>query len=274
MAVTITNAAEVWNNFHTHTYRCHHATGDVEEFAALAAQLGMTKLGMSDHAHVKGEGDHPMHMSRVDIPEYVQRCREADGRFGGVRVLCGVECDYDPVDERYFEEYYLGEMGMDYLVGSVHELKGGSDVMDCFANRHFGAKQLRIYTDLYVKLIESRIFTFCAHPDLFGRPIELGEDPQGWDSSARSAAREILDAAAANKAVLEMNVSGVWKTLTKGYPCVIYPRQEFWEMASEYDIPVILNTDAHSLERLNAYTEYGFDLIRRCGLRRVELDIQ
>ena len=272
MTAKIVSADQGWNNYHTHTFRCHHATGDVEDFAGLAQQKGMTKLGMSDHAHVQGEGDHPMHMSKRDIPEYVRLCRECDGKFGGVRVLCGVECDYDPSDENYFREYYLGEMGMDYLVGSVHELKNGSDILDCFSKRHFGAKELRLYTDLYVKLIESRLFTFCAHPDLYGRGIEIGEDPHGWDDNASAAAREILDAAAANGSVLEINVSGVWKTNNRKYPKIIYPRWEFWEMAADYDIPVILNTDAHSLERLDAFTEYGFELIRKYGLRRVELD--
>ena len=69
-----------------------------------------------------------------------------------------------------------------------------------------------------------------------------------------------------------MNVSGVWKTHNKGYGLVIYPRWQFWEMASDYDIRVILNTDAHSPERLDAFTDYGLDLIRRYGLKRVELE--
>ena len=107
MTAKIVSADKGWNNYHTHTFRCHHATGDVEDFARLAQQKGMKKLGMSDHAHVQGEGDHPMHMSKRDIPEYVRLCRECDGKFGGIRVLCGVECDYDPSDENYFRDYYL-----------------------------------------------------------------------------------------------------------------------------------------------------------------------
>lgn len=272
MSVSIVPAGEIWNNFHTHTFRCHHAEGDAADFAEKAERLGMTKLGMSDHAYAPGIEVHLNHMNAQDIREYVAACRRADEENKAVKVYCGVECDYDPSDEAFFREFYLEELGLDYLVGSVHELKDRDDVMNCFANRHFGLKELRIYTDLYVKLIESRLFTFCAHPDLFGRPITLGENPPGWDRNAASAAKEILDAAEANGAVLEINVSGVWKTVTKGYPEVIYPKWQFWEMASDYNIPVIVNTDAHSLERLEAHVEYGFDLVSRYGLRRVELD--
>ena len=271
MKARIVSAGETWNNFHTHTYRCQHAEGDAEEYAARARQLGMTKLGMSDHAYIRRKGFWPLRLAEQDIPDYVRACREADEKYSDVRVFCGVECDYDPLDESYFREYYLGELGLDYLAGSVHEWKGAAGEIDCFANTHFGVKELRIYTDLYVKLIESRLFTFCAHPDLFGRPIVLGEDPAGWDKNAESAAREILEAAKACGSVLEINVSGVWKTMHRGYPEVIYPRQEFWEMAADYDIPVMVNTDAHSLERLEACAEYGLEIVKKNGLRRVEL---
>ena len=271
MTAKLVPAGNTWNNFHTHTFRCHHATGDVGDFAAKAKKLGMTKLGMSDHAYVQGEGDNPLHMSSRDIPEYLRLCREADANYKDLKIFCGVECDYDPSDESFFKEYYLDELGMDYLIGSVHELKGGSNQMNCFSNRHFGVKELKIYTDLYVRMLESGLFTFYGHPDLFGMPITVGQECAGWDENAASAAREILEAAAANKAVLEINVSGKWKTVNRGYPEIIYPRWEFWEMASDFCIDVIVNTDAHSLERLEAYSQFGIDLAEKNGLRRMEL---
>ena len=271
MRAKIVPAAEGWNNFHTHTFRCHHADGDVEDYARRAAQLGMRKLGMSDHAYIRGLENHRNHMGRQDVPDYVEKCREADRMSADLQVFCGVECDYDPCDESFFREFYLEEMGMDYLVGSVHELKGRTDVLDCFSRRHFGVKELRLYTDLYIRLMESRLFTFCAHPDLFGRPVEIGENPPGWDENAQSAAKEILEAAQACGSVLEINVSGVWKTVQRGYPQIIYPRTEFWEMASDYRISVIVNSDAHSPERLDESAGYGLALVEKYGLKRVEL---
>ena len=38
-------------NYHTHTYLCGHAVGDVEDYVNEAIRLGYTELGMSDHAH-------------------------------------------------------------------------------------------------------------------------------------------------------------------------------------------------------------------------------
>ena len=271
MTAMIVPAGRDWNNYHTHTYRCNHASSDVDDYVARAVEAGMTKLGMSEHAYVKNGGKQPFRMSGPDVEGYVRACREADEKCEAVKVFCGVECDYDPSDESFFREYYLEEQKLDYLIGSVHELKGGEEIMDCFADRHFGVRELRIYTDLYIKMMESGLFTFCAHPDLFGRPIEIGADPSGWDENAVSVSRQILDAAAETGTVLEINVSGVRKTKSRNYPAVIYPRWQFWEMAADYDIPVIVNTDAHGADQLDANVEYGLDLVRKYGLRRMEL---
>ena len=260
----------VWNNFHTHTYRCRHAEGDIADYVKKAAELGMNKIGFSEHAFIAGM-ENPLCMPEEDIPGYVEACRAADGEQG-ISVLCGMECDYDPSDESFFREFYLGQFGMDYLVGSVHVLKGRHDIMNVFANSHFGVKELRIYTDLYVRMIESRLFTFCAHPDLFGRPIEVGEGSNGWDENAEAAAKEILDAAEENGTVLEINTSGIWKTRERGHKTIIYPRWQFWEMASDRNIRVIANTDSHSVEKLDSGIDYGMELIRRYNLRRVELE--
>ena len=160
MKAYIVDPGETWNNYHTHTYRCDHASGDVEDYVMRASSLGMSKIGISEHAWIPGNGNQVFRMREEAVPDYVLSCRTADAAHEDVKVLCGVECDYDPSDERRIREYYLDELGLDYLVGSVHELKNGKDVMDCFANRHFGIRQLRIYTDLYVRMIGSGLFTF------------------------------------------------------------------------------------------------------------------
>lgn len=260
-----------WNNFHTHTFRCKHAEKDAADYARRAAALGMNRLGMSDHAYSPGEVNHPTHMDLDVIADYVRACREADG-ICGVRVLCGAECDYAPEDLSFFREYYLGEMGMDYLVGSVHGLKNHPEVLNPFSTQPFGTEQLLLYAQLYVGIIESGLFTFGAHPDLFGRPLDTAENHMGWTPEAASCARDIIEAAREHNLPLEINTSGYARTRERGLAAPIYPRREFWEMAAEAGIRVLINTDAHSLACLDADIEPAFALVRELGLKRVELD--
>ena len=37
------------NNYHTHTIRCGHASGEDEEFVLEAIALGLTEIGFADH---------------------------------------------------------------------------------------------------------------------------------------------------------------------------------------------------------------------------------
>lgn len=36
-------------NFHTHTYRCHHAKGTDRDYVEAAIKAGYTEIGFSDH---------------------------------------------------------------------------------------------------------------------------------------------------------------------------------------------------------------------------------
>ena len=42
--------APVVKNYHTHTWRCKHASGDVDDYCRAAVEQGLSVLGLSDHA--------------------------------------------------------------------------------------------------------------------------------------------------------------------------------------------------------------------------------
>ena len=52
-------------NYHTHTTRCHHATGSDEEFVLSAIKGGYQELGFSDHTPWKYNTNY---VSEEDIP--------------------------------------------------------------------------------------------------------------------------------------------------------------------------------------------------------------
>ena len=72
-------------NFHTHTYRCNHATGDVRDYVEAAVQAGFDMLGMSDHTpwpNVVGVG-----MSVDQLPGYVATIDSLREEYAGRIVL-------------------------------------------------------------------------------------------------------------------------------------------------------------------------------------------
>ena len=45
-------------NFHTHTYRCHHASGTDREYVESAIRAGVKVLGFADHSPYWFPGDY------------------------------------------------------------------------------------------------------------------------------------------------------------------------------------------------------------------------
>ena len=86
------------------------------------------------------------------------------------------------------------------------------------------------------------MFNFIAHPDGFG--AGYGK----WDSNAAACASDILSAAEELSIPLEINGYGLRKALitTETEHRAVYPLLPFWELASNYKVKAICNSDAHS----------------------------
>ena len=227
-------------NLHIHTYRCQHAVGDALDFARLAAEAGCPLIGISDHCPMPDGRWNDVRMTMDDLPGYAAAITHAQKQVPEVRVLGGMECEWDPALRSYYEEVLLGELGLDYLIGSGHYIQLQGEWHSSFSSlAKPGA--LRAYADLLTNLMQSKLFLFLAHPDLFGCAFEH------WNPELAACSHEILQVAEATKTPLEINGNGFRKGWRRpgpgrGYP---YPFAPFWELAAGYQVEVMLNSDAH-----------------------------
>ena len=134
-----------------------------------------------------------------------------------------------------------------YLTGSIHYVNVAVEWIYLFAEP-VDVNGLRSYADTFIKAIESGLYTFLNHPDLLGF---LYPD---WDANVEASVRDMMEAAKEYGMVLEVNSKGFRRPLidTKNGPRHHYPWRPFWEIVAEFDIPVIINTDAHRPSELIA----------------------
>ena len=117
----------MWVDYHTHHYRCGHATGQMADYVEAALAAGLTEIGLSDHSPIYHfEGDpHPWPktaMAQHELPRYIEEMQQVRERFASrITVLLGVESDsimgWDAHYRRLWQQYPL-----DYVIGSVHWL--------------------------------------------------------------------------------------------------------------------------------------------------------
>ena len=228
-------------NYHTHTYRCGHAS-DVsdQEYVDAARESGITTLGFSDHIpnpdmEYEDEG-HRMHESEAE--EYVESVEELQTDNPDMEILSGFEAEYDPSKEGYIAE--MSEM-VDYMILGQHFVRDGMNKTSSQTPNY----PIEYATSVY-RAIDTGIYDIVAHPDIFFKEREslaTEEEKQLFDENAKIASRMICEKAKEMNIPVELNLSGLHKN--NGYPNRI-----FWEIASETEVKVIVGADAHNPKQL------------------------
>ncbi|MBR5507149.1 MAG: histidinol-phosphatase [Clostridia bacterium] len=222
-------------NYHTHTYRCHHATGTVEEYIKMAVDNGITHMGFSDHfPYICTDGTEGEARVRVaEAYDYVSEIDELRQKYKNkIDIKIGFEMEYFP---DFFDEMLKNavEYGAEYLILGEHyieeESPNGIHAFEETDDEVF----LSRYTDCVISAIRSGYFTYVAHPD--------GIRFIGDDSVFEKYARKICKASRECNIPLELNFLGIRDNRH-------YPNMVFWKIVGEEKSPVVFGFDAHSVK--------------------------
>ncbi|MDI9465170.1 MAG: histidinol-phosphatase [Limnochordia bacterium] len=254
-------------NYHTHTFRCKHAVGEVDDYVQAAAAKGFTVLGFADHTALPDNRWLYMRMGRAELPGYVRAIEQAQGTWPGLTILKGMECEWASEYHSFFEDVLLGQYGLDYLILGCHFFPHNGDWLSSHYEVH-SAEHLVSYTRHLIESMRSGLFAFVAHPDVFGLSY------LNWDKNTEAAAKDILGAAKELDLPLEINGHGLVSRWVEGDqgPRPAYPWLPFWELARDYGIQVVVNSDAHKPALVDEGLAEGFDLVRSLGLTLANME--
>ena len=225
-------------NYHTHHYRCKHASGTIEDYIIAAINEGYQEIGMSCHVPYE---DFPevgtyQRMEFEDLPIYFKEISILQKKYPEIKILKSLECEYFPRIHSYMEE--LAEQ-TDYLILAGHFIEKDGIYKSAFEVTE--SWQLEVYAEQLEVAMATGLFKFLAHPDLF--MISYPE----WDETCEKITHQIAQAANKYDMPLEINANGLRR---RKQP---YPSKEFWSMiATHYpQTKVIVNSDCHGPELLN-----------------------
>jgi len=256
----------LYKNYHTHTYRCKHAQGDVNDYAKVAIDNKVAVLGFSDHTPLPDNRWTDVRMELQELGGYISAIESTQIDFPQLTILKGMECEFADEYAGFYKDELLGRLKFDYIIAGAHYYPLNGDWVSSY-NGSMEKYQLKAYAEYVVRAINSGLFAFIAHPDLFGSAYEQ------WDRNAASCSRYILEAAQDMKVPLEINGYGLRKpkrTTPEGMRSM-YPWMQFWELAAEYDIRVVMNSDAHKPSDVTANIDEACSIARRYGLKAADL---
>ncbi len=249
-------------NIHTHSYYCGHGVGKLRDYVDVAKREGLKVLGFSEHCPTPTNRWSGSRMSFNKLEQYLNQCRDLQATNSDIIILTGLECDYEPKEHNWYKEYLIDSGRVDYLIAGVHYL-----TTDSYTDRYIqlfpnDKKALHLYTDNYIKILESGLFKIGVHPDIFGRFYD------DWDDEAKACSISILECATSLQIPLEINGDGLNKRTitTKNGKRLMYPLIDFWELSREYPIKVVTNSDAHRPENVKSQLLNGISYAQNLGI--------
>ena len=223
-------------NYHTHTWRCNHASGSEKQYVENALKAGLKILGFADHApYLFPDGYYSNFRMTLDqFPGYVDTVLSLREAYRGkIEIPLGLEIEYYPQLLPALLPI-LRDQPLDYLILGQHFVRNEYDAPYNGVGSE-DAELLRQYVRQSCDAMNTGLFTYFAHPDL----INFRGSRQLYRHHMRDICREANNCGVP----LEFNLLG----LSNGKN---YPDPVFWELAAEEGNTVILGRDAHEPEAL------------------------
>lgn len=260
-------------NYHSHCSFCD-GRAPFEEFVKEAITQGFYSYGVSSHAPLPFPTQWTMEWEQMEA--YLDEFNNLRQKYADeIELYVGLEIDYlneesNPSVARFTE------LPLDYRIGSVHLLYDAAGEVvdiDCSpavfkerVDRHFNGDVLRVvrmYFDRLFRMVELGGFDIlghadkmhynasCYHPGLLDEP---------WYEALM---KDYFSLVASRGYLVEIN--------TKAYDSLgtFYPNSRYWELMKEYQIKILVNSDAHYPERINAGRMEALRLLQAKGFATV-----
>ncbi len=253
------------SNLHTHTSFCDGAAAPVE-YINNALSLGFTALGFSGHSHTPFDSEYCLPANYAKYQEEILRLKE---QFEDkIYIALGLERDIHSVVDKF--EY-------DYVIGSTHYiLKNGKYISVDRSNEYFvnvikeiyGGNALNFAKDYYATqadVIKKTKGNIVGHFDLIRK---YNYNNKYFDENNReyiNAALEALEAVCEDADIFEINSGAA----ARGANPVPYPAPFLLRCLKEKGKYIIISSDAHKPECLNAGFDVALQMAKDAGFKSV-----
>ena len=230
-------------DYHIHT-TFSDGKNNAEDMILSAIDMGLKKIGISDHSFTPFDAGYCMHPSR--LPEYLDTIHALREKYrDSIDVYCGIEYDiYSDVDISLFD-YVIGSVHYVYKDGEYISIDMNADVLRRANDRHYNGDVYSLVFDYYDNLKRVVDITHCdiiGHFDLVSKFIEISDlidirSPryiEAWKSAA--------DALLPYNIPFEINSGAI----SRGYRTTPYPDTDIYDYLRSRGARFVLSSDSHS----------------------------
>lgn len=250
-------------NLHIHST---YADGrDTPEAMVLQAiDQGFDSIGFSEHSYLC-YSPAPKQMTVPEMDFYKAEIHALKAKYNGIiNIFCGMELEA-------FSDVPLD--GFDYLIGSVHYLNCGGDILGFdrglpetldYIKANFGGSGLAFakkYFETVASLPQRANIDIIGHFDLVTKNNETG---RFIDTSAReylSSGFEAIHALKGKIPLFEINTGAI----SRGYRTSPYPQMEFLKEFHRCGFGVVITSDCHDKHFIDCFYPEAEQLLAQAG---------
>jgi histidinol-phosphatase (PHP family) len=256
-------------DYHTHHYRCGHATGVIEDYIREAVQRGLSEIGISEHFPVLGVEEDPLLQKLpkhyLGIPpeafaDYIHEIQNLREKYKNkIQVKVATEVAFASPGMHFERQQDLLSQfaeDFDYILCGIHDihLDGGNPILFKPARgpdilRKYGERA--IHTAYFRKMrdiVETGYFDVITHFDnhkLLWLPEEPDYPSDIWDGII-----DLIGLIKSKGMTVEINTMGTRKRCSSQFPSDAIVKELI-----ERGVPLTLSSDAHRPEHVG----YEFD---------------
>lgn len=257
-------------NYHSHTEFCD-GRASMSEMAAAASLVGFDVWGTSPHSPVCC--DSCANMKAESLLSYLEESARLKSLYEGkMKILTGMEIDYISPEFGPHIEYFR-TLPLDFRIGSVHFVRtreGKSVDVDGPVERFLKYLDseydgdiryvVETYFAMQIEMLKFGGFNVIGHLDKIGDNASAAfhnlED-QLWYADY---VENVISEAVEKDVVIEINTK---KYQTSGR---FFPSERWWHLLKKYGSRIVLSTDAHYPDKVDAGYHEAYALLEKAGL--------
>lgn len=266
---------EYLSNLHTHTLYCD-GNNTAEDYIKKALELNFISIGFSGHSFIAGDEGTGWCMNELNTQKYLREISELKEKYkDSIEIYLGLETDYYSNYKSDIKEKFA----LDYTIGSVHLIKNPFDMkyysidntpeitekgIEAFGNiKSYIEKYYHTLTDMVVEQKPDIV----GHIDLvkkFNSDNKFFNEEEKW---YKDILYDVIKEIKKINSIIEINTGAI----SRGWNKFPYPSEFILGLIFEENIPLILNSDAHSIQNLNCFFKESLDIIKKIGFRKIKI---
>jgi len=250
-------------NYHTHTWRCNHATGTEREYVEKALAAGLDTLGFSDHSFTACDTSYCM--KEEAYTPYLQEIRALKEKYADqLPIYAGLELDYYSDTDISVFDYFLASVHYIIKDDFCHAIDHSPQQQKDCIEMAFGGDVIAMaecYYDMVCAHVEKWNPTFVGHFDLITKFSLIPEEDKRYQEIAREALKRVIKTCP----YVEMNTGAI----SRGWRTTPYPGAYLLDTLKEAGGQVLLNADSHHPDNLTTFFDESVEILKQAGFDHI-----